>query len=368
MQKYQKTLLLTLCFFYFSPLLVISKSLHLSSAFFTFLAFWCLLGFSTLVYLWRLFEKKTKKKLLESLYKETGYQEKKDYEEKVDRLVERMRLLVGELNIKNESEKTLLKKVEQLKEMCEHQESEYQYLNQDLNAQLEKREKALTECQLTIKEQRRIIEKKQEEINVLNMHQNDLKYEMENLLKIKKEETTLFNDDDQADELSNYESNHKPPPYELSLSEKLQHYIDLAREMTQSNPFTKPRKGYRFPLGTLVIDQRRLFDRLQNEESEVILVYSMDEQRLIFVNDHIKDLLGWNPDKFIKDFPFLVQKGLHQWHEAIDELKEGDQSEVRLLMKTFQGQNILTHCYLKIVPQGAFEKHILGILSSAAKR
>lgn len=342
--------------------------MHLSSAFFTFLAFWCLLGFSTLVYLWRLFEKKTKKKLLESLYKETGYQEKKDYEEKVDRLVERMRLLVGELNIKNESEKTLLKKVEQLKEMCEHQESEYQYLNQDLNAQLEKREKALTECQLTIKEQRRIIEKKQEEINVLNMHQNDLKYEMENLLKIKKEETTLFNDDDQADELSNYESNHKPPPYELSLSEKLQHYIDLAREMTQSNPFTKPRKGYRFPLGTLVIDQRRLFDRLQNEESEVILVYSMDEQRLIFVNDHIKDLLGWNPDKFIKDFPFLVQKGLHQWHEAIDELKEGDQSEVRLLMKTFQGQNILTHCYLKIVPQGAFEKHILGILSSAAKR
>ena len=369
MQKYQKTLLLTLCFFYFSPLLVVSKTLNLSVGFFTFLSFWCVLGFSTLIYLWKLFEKKTKERLLKSLYKETGYKEKEDYKQQVEKLVERMRLLVEELNHKSEAEKGLLKKIEQLKGICDHHEAEYQYLNQDLQNQLEKRESALSESKFTIKEQRRIIEKKQEEINVLNMQVNDLRYEMENILKINKEDLKLFSEEEPAkNESSDLDLLKEQPSHELSLSEKLGRYIDLTKKMTGSNPYASEKRGYRFPIGTLIIDQRRLFDRLENDESEVVLVYSLEEKRLVFINNQVKGLLGWNPDKFIKDFPFLVQKGLHQWHEAIEELQEGDLGEVRLLMKTLRGQNILTHCYLKKVPQGAFEGHLLGILSSAAKR
>ena len=369
MQKYQKTLLFTLCFFYFSPLLVASKTLHLSRGFFAFLTFWCLLGFSTLVYLLKLFQNKTKERLLKSLYEETGYKEKYEYEQQVERLVERMKLLVEELNEKNSSEKTLIKKIEQLKEICGHHEMEYQHLNQDLQNQLEKNERMLTECRFTIKDQRRIIEKKQEEINVLNMQINDLKYEMENILKINKEDLPLFTEEDNREPgSSDLTFLRQKPSHELTLSEKLGRYIDMTKKMTELSPFASEKNGYRFPLGTLMLDQRRLFDRLENEESEVVLVYSLEEKRLIFINNQIKGLLGWNPDKFIKDFPFLVQKGLHQWHEVIEELKEGDFGEVRLLLKTLQGQNILTHCYLKRIPQGAFEGHLLGILSSAAKR
>ena len=367
MQKYQKTLLFTLCFFYFSPLLVVSRTLHLSTGFFAFLTFWCFLGFSTLIYLWKLFQNKTKERLLKSLYEETGYKEKYDYEQQIERLVERMKLLVEELNEKNSSEEMLLKKIEQLKQICGHHETEYQYLNQDLQNQLEQNESLLSESRFTVKDQRRIIEKKQEEINVLNMQINDLKYEMENILKINNEDLSLFNEDEQ-EELVHLEPLREKPSHELTLSEKLGRYIDMTKKMTDQSPFSNEKKGYRFPVGTLLIDQRRLFDRLENEESEIILVYSLEEKRLVFINNQIKGLLGWNPEKFIKDFPFLVQKGLHQWHEVIEELKEGDLGEVRLLLKTLQGQNVLMHCYLKKVPQGTFEGHLLGILSSAAKR
>lgn len=368
MQKYQKTLLFTLCFFYFSPLLVVSKGLHLSNGVFVFLIFWCFLAFLTLAYLWKLFQRKTKERLLKSLYEETGYKEKYEYEQQIEHLVERMKLLVEELNDKNNSEKMLVKKIEQLKEMCGHHEAEYQSLNHDLQNQLEKNERSLSESRFTIKDQRRIIEKKQEDINVLNMQLNDLKYEMENILNINKEEVILFKDESIPQSSKEFDFMRQKPSHELTLSEKLGRYIDMTKKMTELSPFVSEKSGYRFPLGTLILDQRRLFDRLENEESEVILVYSLEEKRLIFINNQVKGLLGWNPEKFIKDFPFLVEKGLHQWHEVIEELKEGDFGEVRLLLKTLQGQNILTHCYLKKVPQGAFEGHLLGILSSAAKR
>ena len=368
MQRYQKTLLITLCFFYFSPLLIVGKTLKLSNSFFTFLILWCLLGFAVLIYLWKLFEVRSKEGLLHTLKKENNHKDIDEYKAQARQFSQKMRQLVEELSQKNESEKRLLKKVDQLKEMHSNQEDEYHFLNQDIQSQLDKRESTLSESRLMLKEQRKIIEGKQEEINILNMQVNDLKYEIENLLKVDQVEADIFDEKSNFQEQPRKDTPKTSPQHEMPLSEKLQHYIDLAQKMTETNPFASQEKGRHFPFGTLIIDQRRLFDRFENEETDVILVYSTEEKRLIFVNNQVQNLLGWNSEKILRDFSFLVQKGFGQWQEAMQNLSDDTLHEVRLLMKTRSGQNILTHCYLKKVPQGAFEGHVLGILSSAAKR
>ncbi|MCH9632797.1 MAG: hypothetical protein S4CHLAM6_11390 [Chlamydiae bacterium] len=368
MQRYYRALLVAVCFFYFSPLMIIRKKIELSNSFFTFLVFWSILGFAALVYFWRLFDLRSKEIWITRLKKEAGHKDIKDYKIQVRHFSQKMRDLVEELNQKNEIEKKLLYKVEQLKGMHQNHEDEYNFLNQDLQNQLDKREIALSDSRLTIKEQREIIEKKQEEINILNMQINDLKYEVENLLKIDEQEQDIFTEEKLDLEPIVEKPHLNLSDQEVSLSDKLQRYIDLAQKMTETNPFAQPKTGHHFPFGTLLIDQRRLFDRFQNEESEVVLVYSIEEERLIFINDQVQNLLGWNSDKFLKDFLFLVQKGHEQWDKALQTLSDNQLQEVRLLMKTRSGQNILTHCYLRKVPQGAFEGHVLGILSSAAKR
>lgn len=367
-QKYQKTLILTLCFFYFSPLLIVSKTLRLSSSFFIFLMLWCSLGFIVLIYLWKLFEKRSKEYLLEAFKKESGYEEKKVYEQQIALLNEKIEKMSHELSSKVDLEEEFFNKLEQLKEIHRKQEEEYNCLNQDLQTQLQKRENILYESKLTIKEQRQVIGKKQEEINTLNNHIHDLKSEIDKLLKLEEQPVDLFSKHTRSIQNFSINIEDKDLKGESSLTEKLQKYIDLAQKMTETNPYNKQKNGRNFPFGTLIIDQRRLFDRLQNEDAEVILVYSSEERRLIFINNQVKFLLGWAPDKFIKDFQFIVQKGSSQWEQALKDLHDDELREVQMLLKTRSGENILTHCYLKKIPQGAFEGHILGILTSAAKR
>lgn len=363
MQRYKQALGFTICFFYFSPLFIVSRTASLSSSTLTFMITWSLFGLGAIAYIWKIFENRLKKNWENSKELALNSKESFDSIEQGHMTKEHVAMLMRELHQKDENEKLLQRRLDQLNNIHLQEVREFTDLNKDLQEQLVKRESSLSESRLTLKEQRRVIEKKQEEINILKIQVNDFKYEIENILKLKNEPTPVIETVKAQPEVRAEVSTQG-----LSLKDKLQRYIDLSMNITQSNPFAAPQKGYRLPIGALVIDQRRLFDRLQAEETDVILVYSQEDEKLVFVNRQIQELLGWRAEKFLKDFQFLVEKGLSSWQETLKELQDGHLGEVRLLMKTRSGENLLTHCYLKVIPKGAFEGHVLGILTSAANR
>jgi hypothetical protein len=276
--------------------------------------------------------------------------------------------LIRELEDQNKNQKQLQLEVEKLKGINLYQERELIHLNDDLHNQLEKKETILGEYRNTLKEQRKVIEKKQEEVNVLQIRVNDLKYEVENLLTLKKEPPSSLSFIDQSHEntVEDENSAHKSSLAD-SVQVKLDRYVKMATRLNGARHFAgKDSKYSELSLGSLIIDQRRLFDRLQNEESSAILVYSREEGQIVFVNPCIKDLLGWSPERFVKEFYFLIQKGQEEWNEALEDVKLDHQKSIRLMLKTRSGKDALITCHLKEVSEGVFKSYVLGILSSTS--
>lgn len=277
-------------------------------------------------------------------------------------------VLIRELEDQNKNQKQLQLEVEKLKGINLHQERELIHLNDDLHNQLDKKETILGEYRNTLKEQRKVIEKKQEEVNVLQIRVNDLKYEVENLLTLKKEPPSSLSFIEQPHEntVEDENSAHKSSLAD-SVQVKLDRYVKMATRLNGARHFAgKDSKYSELSLGSLIIDQRRLFDRLQNEESSAILVYSREEGQIVFVNPCIKDLLGWSPERFVKEFYFLIQKGQEEWNEALEDVKLDHQKSIRLLLKTRSGKDALITCHLKEVSEGVFKSYVLGILSSTS--
>ncbi len=283
--------------------------------------------------------------------------------------LKKVRLLARELEEQSRRERSLIKELDKLKGLHHYQEREYANLNEELQNKLDKKETILSEYRSTLKEQRKIIEKKQEETNILQVRLNDLKYEVENLLKLKggdpeeKEFFKVTNEEEKEAPSENLESSYGLVD---TIQGKLDRYVKMAVKLNGAHDFAN--KDYKYSelsLGSLIIDQRRLFDRLQNEDQDTVLVYSREEKSLVFINQQVKSLLGWSPDRFLKDFSFFIQKGSLQWTEALEDVKLDHQKSIRLLMKTRSGRDVLTHCYLKEVPSGIFRGYVLGILSAA---
>ncbi len=254
----------------------------------------------------------------------------------------------------------------------QHQEREYAHLNGELQDKLDKKETILSEYRSTLKEQRKIIEKKQEENNILQIRVNDLRYELDTLLKLKSdsgEEKDFYLKEPEkvlAPKNEPRDKEQERSGLADSLQVKLDRYVKMAVRLNGAHHFTNQNARYsELSLGSLILDQRRLFDRLQNENADTVLVYSREERNLVFINQQVRYLLGWSPERFIKDFTFLIQKGAIQWEEALEDVKLDDQKSIRLLMKTRSGRDILTHCYLKEIPSGVFQGYVLGILSAA---
>lgn len=371
MKTYRTSFYIALGLIYFTPLFLVAKVLEPSAQIFCGLGLWTLLGFGILLYFIFFIEKKMKKDasiLVSSrIYQIENniFSQTKSANPVVD--LKKVSLLTRELDEQGRREKTFLVEIERLKKLQVHQEREFGRLNEELHNQLDKNETILSEYRFTLKEQRKIIEKKQKEMNILQIRVNDLKYEVESLLKLKgadpvdKELFSNLKKEEEGSDLKEVQSGLMD-----SIQVKLDRYVKMAMRLNGARHFAnKDFKYSDLSLGSLIIDQRRLFDRLQNEEHETIMVYSREEKRLVFINQQIKELLGWGPERFLKDFSFFIQKGENNWLEALEDVKLDQQKSIRLLMKARSGRDVLTHCYLKEIPEGVFRGYILGILSSA---
>ncbi len=301
------------------------------------------------------------------------------FEHQIDLLqtsVSKNKMRVEEVSLELEAQTNLAR---QYSLMCEDLKREAERLQEgcardqeELKHQLFHKEGLLQEYQQTISEQRMVIEKKQRYIAKLEGKVRDLMYEIRNLLQLdehppQKSLTPFLEITEQIPFRNVVQPTVKEPvsPYDLSF--QLQKYIDMAKQFTGIEHLGY--RGGRSPRfvdvsnESYAIDQRRFFDSFRDETNAILFVYSIIEDKFIFVNPLIKSLLGWSPEKFIKDFHQIVHAGYSEWRQALLKIQYSQEIQLKMLLKNKAGEEHLFQCHVGWVCQGPFINHVIGLLS-----
>jgi hypothetical protein len=116
-------------------------------------------------------------------------------------------------------------------------------------------------------------------------------------------------------------------------------------------------------LDNYAIDLRRLFDGLRHESSSAtVVVYSREEQRMLFANEVVRCLFGWSPEGFCQRFHLLIAGPKGAWEELVQTLEPHQESELRLVMRTKEREIVVTESTWGLIPSGAFSGLVMGIL------
>lgn len=281
--------------------------------------------------------------------------------------------------------KNHLHQIRQIHQEKEASRQQLEYLKQELDncrqatqAKLEAYEKAEAEYRKTIEEQSHSLEGKQQTIVELENKVRDLNYEVKTLLQLSDipiSPTPPGTDGySHAPDALFHDAEALPAAWSVNLDPQtatlhhaaiqLQKYIEKAQQMTGAAHLSGSPSRFRdLSIDSYAIDLRRLCDLLRNEGSSILLLYSKNEEKLLFVNPLIKGLVGWSQEKFTHDFFDLIQQGGAEFKKVAQGLTPGHPIQASLIIKTKSGQDILTQCHLGIVPSGLFANHILGVLN-----
>jgi hypothetical protein len=248
--------------------------------------------------------------------------------------------------------------------------------------QLKQKQLQINFLQQTIEDQRGEMEKRQDQIFHLDSKVHDLSYEIKTLLYLHESETDSSKKEDSSrltpsnnliEDLDDFPVHPSIIPSidlesgywvktTVEASTLLKRCVNMAQKMTGANYYNNEASRYReFSTSNYAIDQRRLFDNLKNEQGGLIVVFSQKDQKLLFANQYSKTLLGWNSDKFIVDFHSIIQEGLNEWRRGIAALTTSPESQIRLLAKNKNGQEVLLSCHLGIIPSGLFRNYVIAI-------
>ncbi len=283
-------------------------------------------------------------------------------------------------------------RLETLEEENSRLQSENGELDHKVRASVEDtshKEGLLQDYQQTIAEQRAIIDKKQQYVAKLEAKIQDLQYEVKTLLQLGElgvqsseiePPTTPVHPaidafqrapagngdlDQMVEDLPSSSDRTVYTHYDAAV--QLQKSLDVAKKLTGASHLSDGESS-RFrdlSMDSYAIDLRRLFDSLRSDTQATILLYSQKEGKLLFVNNQVQGLAGWTPEKFVKDFPQLIQSSFAEWKHAIGQLSEQSEVQVRLLTKGRDGGDLPLHCYLGVIPEGAFSGHVIGVLYPA---
>ena len=284
----------------------------------------------------------------------------------------------------------LIRKHESTDEALASARGELVLFKTNYEGEIKEREALLHEYQNTIAEQRGLISKRQSQVEHLEGKVRDLGYEVKTLLQINegakaraKQATvqvehpvihafdggnaveTAPEQDLKEMPLSSEDGVHTP--YDAAVM--LQKCIDTAERLSGASRLGG--EGSRFLKmlpDSYAIDLRRLFDSLRSVRGATLVVYNVEEKRVLFVNGEVRNLLGWSPERFVKDFSTLIQRGAKEWQETISNLKEMESdasrqgTPARLVMKSKTGEDILLRCCLGLVSRGMFAGRLIGVL------
>ncbi|MBA3604345.1 MAG: hypothetical protein H0W50_12090 [Parachlamydiaceae bacterium] len=292
-------------------------------------------------------------------------------EELQSELVEKKQI-IQDLNLQKEQLQASIAKVR----------SEFNQVKESSEEKFEQNQIFLREHQQTITEQRQVIEMKQQQIQQLDDKVRDLTYEIKTLLHLA--EKTQVNDqrnyspsetsikNSQFEKMTETSASSLQIPIgpkgskESQASLQLKHCIDIAQKMTGANHYSS-RSGKRAELSMehYALDLRCLIDSLRNENSCAVLIYSQKENKFIFGNNQVKPLLGWNAEKFIQNFPSIIEDSVDVWNATLAQLAYKNECQAELSMKSKNGTLIPVKCYLGVIATGIFRSNILGLLYHA---
>ena len=143
--------------------------------------------------------------------------------------------------------------------------------------------------------------------------------------------------------------------------QQLKRCIDIAQKLTGARHLAGDSSRFRdLSADGFALDLRRLCDSLRSEQSSMILLYSQREGKALFVNDQVRGLLKWTPDKFVQNFPGVISDG-KEWRAALQKAASGQRSETLLAMKTRSGEETTVRCLLGSIPTGIFKTHLIGV-------
>lgn len=249
-------------------------------------------------------------------------------------------------------------------------EEEASHVHGEAQNALKHKDSLLSEYQKTIGEQRMILEKKQRYISKLEGKVRDLMYEIRSLLQLENTPGGFgeiggldINDQEMIDSFL-LPSTSPSKPYDLSV--QLHKYIEKAENLTGMDHLGyvggKSPRFLDLTLECYAVDRRRLFDTFKDENAGIVFIHSPMEGKFLFVNHIVKSLIGWSPEKFMKEFPRLLNKHYHEWQEAIGKIKTVKECSIRVALLNKEHQPKPFECYLGMISKGPFTNHVIGIL------
>lgn len=289
---------------------------------------------------------------------------------------ERQRLfdLQGELEGRMADYDLLIQEQQRLEREVYEQGDELVRTREALEVAIAEKESILAEYQQAVSKQRASIETKQERILQLENKVRDLSFEIRTLLQVDEMEVSAAVSQGRRPGNSEVEEwvDQLPASSDLEVRTQYDANVLLKRSLQTAQSLTaahhmpgRPGRFRDLSLESLTIDLRRLFDRLRLETSGVVCLYSRSEHRLLFANEPVRTLFGWSPERFVKEFPSLMAGGFREWEEAVHNLNPGHERRLRLVIKSKSGADVLIHALIGLVPQGAFEGHVIAVFYSA---
>jgi len=240
--------------------------------------------------------------------------------------------------------------------------------------QLEQQQSHIQELQETIADQRAFIDKKQQQTGLLEGKVGDLTYEIKTLLQLAEAHSGSLYSDPSA---PTYSSSFMPeyqyeeplniiPEKQIRSHEEatlqLKRCIDIAQKITGSQRFTNQLNAFRDSAAdSFALDLRRLCDSLRSENNSTVLLYSPKENQLLFVNNQIKILTGWSPDKFVQNFSDIIQDE-DAWRQGFGSLALRSEAQFKIPFKIKSGQDITVQVHMGMIPTGIFRHHAIAIL------
>ena len=305
--------------------------------------------------------------------------------------------LLEEVNSKDAELQKLYQEHNHLSHQGENLMREIDVLRKNLQESSYSKEKLQNDCLKTIGEQRDIIEQQEQHILKLESQVRDLNYEIKTLLQVNDDhtvtkpvsttkeslhdlQTTMSSDKISAaipaplyrPEQSNnllhtpiapFQTKQVSSPPSIEANLQLKRCIDIAQKITVTSLIGGETSRFKdLSVNNYSIDLRRLCDSLRSENSNPILLFSQKEDKLLFVNNQAKNLLGWSPEKIVQDFPHIVQQGMLDWKQALSQLATKNETQLQLKLKTKSGQEVPVQCLLGIIPTGLFRNHVIGVL------
>ena len=329
-----------------------------------FLAFpYGCLGSAGIWFFLRLLEKNLQKSMEQLILKNHQVRSLDDQDKEISRLNTEIFQLRGHADQKLEEMRLAYLEFEDLRKEYDALEEDAKREREESKKELQQKEALLKEYQKTIAEQRALLERRQNRIVRLESKVHDLMQELRNVLQLDTAASKKgLNVNEEAILDSFLTASSVTNAFDLSV--QLHTSIEKMEALTGVDHLGgKAPRFLDLSLESYVVDKRRLFDSFK-DESAIVFIYSLPENKFLFVSHFTKKALGINAEKFIKEFSHLVVEGYSEWEQAMAKTRSVKECSVKLSILNKAGSAIAFECRMGKIAKGPFAHHVLGILAS----